>query len=120
MNTIDVAVVGAGPTGLMLACELAMRGVRVWVLEERSDLPNITRAFGLHARTLEVLDPFKRKSIDVDELLGLFDIEFHQVHQGGAAGDKADIRILLRSFRLRSAVDDHVPGRRPPDVQPAR
>jgi 2-polyprenyl-6-methoxyphenol hydroxylase-like FAD-dependent oxidoreductase len=56
MNTIDVVVVGAGPTGLMLACELAMRGVRVRVLEERSDLPNITRAFGLHARTLELLD----------------------------------------------------------------
>jgi 2-polyprenyl-6-methoxyphenol hydroxylase-like FAD-dependent oxidoreductase len=56
MNTIDVAVVGAGPTGLMLACELAMRGVRVRVLEERSDLPNITRAFALHARTLELLD----------------------------------------------------------------
>jgi 2-polyprenyl-6-methoxyphenol hydroxylase-like FAD-dependent oxidoreductase len=56
MNTVDVAVVGAGPTGLMLACELAMRGVRVRVLEERSDLPNITRAFGLHARTLELLD----------------------------------------------------------------
>src|SRR6516165_9460189 len=56
MNTVDVAVVGAGPTGLMLACELAMRGVRVRVLEERGDLPNITRAFGLHARTLELLD----------------------------------------------------------------
>jgi 2-polyprenyl-6-methoxyphenol hydroxylase-like FAD-dependent oxidoreductase len=56
MNTIDVVVVGAGPTGLMLACELAMRGVRVRILEERSDLPNITRAFGLHARTLELLD----------------------------------------------------------------
>ena len=56
MNTTDVVVVGAGPTGLMLACELAMRGVRVRVLEERGDLPNITRAFGLHARTLELLD----------------------------------------------------------------
>ncbi|OBA78079.1 monooxygenase [Mycobacterium sp. 1164966.3] len=56
MSTVDVVVVGAGPTGLMLACELAMRGVRVRVLEERGDLPNITRAFGLHARTLELLD----------------------------------------------------------------
>lgn len=51
-----MVVVGAGPTGWMLACELAMRGARVRVLEERGDLPNITRAFGLHARTLELLD----------------------------------------------------------------
>jgi len=56
VNTTDVIVVGAGPTGLMLACELAMRGVAVRLLEERRDMPNITRAFGVHARTLELLD----------------------------------------------------------------
>jgi 2-polyprenyl-6-methoxyphenol hydroxylase-like FAD-dependent oxidoreductase len=56
MKTTDVIVVGAGPTGLMLACELAMRGVGVRLLEERRDMPNITRAFGVHARTLELLD----------------------------------------------------------------
>ncbi len=52
----EVIVVGAGPTGLMLASELAMRGVAVRLLEERRDIPNITRAFGVHARTLELLD----------------------------------------------------------------
>lgn len=52
----DVIVVGAGPTGLMLACELAMRGIGVRLLEERRGIPNITRAFGVHARTLEILD----------------------------------------------------------------
>lgn len=56
MTETDVIVVGAGPTGLMLACELAMRGVEVRVLERRSGIPNITRAFAVHARTLELLD----------------------------------------------------------------
>lgn len=56
MNSADVVVVGAGPTGLALACELAMRGVAVQLLERRRDIPNITRAFGVHARTLELLD----------------------------------------------------------------
>lgn len=56
MRNTDVAVIGAGPTGLMLACELAMRGVRVEVLERRTEEPNITRAFAVHARTLELLD----------------------------------------------------------------
>ena len=56
MDTADVVVVGAGPTGLMLACELALGGVAVQVLEERASTPNITRAFAAHARTLELLD----------------------------------------------------------------
>jgi 2-polyprenyl-6-methoxyphenol hydroxylase-like FAD-dependent oxidoreductase len=56
VDTVDVVVVGAGPTGLMLACELALGGVAVRVLEERASTPNITRAFAVHARTLELLD----------------------------------------------------------------
>ena len=49
-------MVGAGPTGLMLACELALGGVKARLLEERTDMPNVTRAFAVHARTLELLD----------------------------------------------------------------
>src|SRR5262245_23476546 len=56
MQTTDVAVIGAGPTGLMLACELALAGVGVRVLERRAEESNITRAFAVHARTLELLD----------------------------------------------------------------
>ncbi len=56
MNPTDVIVVGAGPTGLMLADELALAGVRCTVLERRTEQPNITRAFAVHARTLELLD----------------------------------------------------------------
>ena len=56
MTDSDVIVVGAGPTGLMLACELAMRGIAVRMLERRAETPNITRAFAVHARTLELLD----------------------------------------------------------------
>ncbi len=56
VGTPDVVVVGAGPTGLMMACELALGGVAVRLLEERVDMPNITRAFAVHARTLELLD----------------------------------------------------------------
>ncbi|WP_143232696.1 FAD-dependent monooxygenase [Actinoplanes regularis] len=51
-----VAIVGAGPTGLLLAGDLARAGVEVTVFERRSDTSNLTRAFGVHARSLEVLD----------------------------------------------------------------
>jgi 2-polyprenyl-6-methoxyphenol hydroxylase-like FAD-dependent oxidoreductase len=52
----DVIVVGAGPTGLALASELALVGVRVRVLDRRDQESNITRAFAVHARTMELLD----------------------------------------------------------------
>ncbi|MFE0421611.1 FAD-dependent monooxygenase [Streptomyces sp. NPDC058953] len=53
----DVVVVGAGPTGLLLAGDLAAAGVRAVLVERRpAGLSNLTRAFGVHARTLELLD----------------------------------------------------------------
>jgi len=50
-------IAGAGPTGLMLAGELALAGTDVAVVERRpdQDLPG-SRAGGLHARTIEILD----------------------------------------------------------------
>ena len=52
-----VVIAGGGPTGLMLAGELALAGVDVAIVERRAsqDLAG-TRAGGLHARTIEVLD----------------------------------------------------------------
>jgi 2-polyprenyl-6-methoxyphenol hydroxylase-like FAD-dependent oxidoreductase len=52
----DVVIVGAGPTGLMLAGDLAARGVSCTVLERRPDTTDLTRAFAVHARTLEQFD----------------------------------------------------------------
>ncbi|WP_324783904.1 FAD-dependent monooxygenase [Streptomyces sp. H51] len=52
-----VIVVGSGPTGLLLAGDLATAGVPVTVLERRPHhISNLSRAFVLHARTLEQLD----------------------------------------------------------------
>ncbi|MCH0540227.1 FAD-dependent monooxygenase [Streptomyces sp. MUM 203J] len=53
----DVVVVGAGPTGMLLAGDLAAAGLRVTLVERRPpEIANLTRAFGVHARTLEQLD----------------------------------------------------------------
>jgi 3-(3-hydroxy-phenyl)propionate hydroxylase len=53
----DVTVVGSGPTGLLLAGELALAGVEVELLERRTttELPG-TRARGFHSRTIELFD----------------------------------------------------------------
>jgi len=52
-----VVIAGGGPTGLMLAGELALAGVDVAIVERRIDQELIgSRARGLHARSIEVLD----------------------------------------------------------------
>ncbi len=52
----DVIVVGAGPTGLLCAGDLAEAGHTVILVERRKDQSNLTRAFAVHARTLELLE----------------------------------------------------------------
>ena len=52
-----VVIAGGGPTGLMLAAELALADVDVAVVERRANQDLVgTRAGGLHARTIELLD----------------------------------------------------------------
>ncbi|GAA2074696.1 FAD-dependent oxidoreductase [Streptomyces albiaxialis] len=52
----EVLIVGAGPTGLALACDLARRGVRARLVEASGGLFPGSRGKGLQPRTLEVLD----------------------------------------------------------------
>jgi 2-polyprenyl-6-methoxyphenol hydroxylase-like FAD-dependent oxidoreductase len=87
MTEHAVVIAGGGPTGLMLAGELALAGVDVAVVERREsqELAGL-RAGGLHIRTLEVLDqrglaerftaqgqkhpraPFARTALDLSDL----------------------------------------------------
>src|SRR6204780_4351786 len=59
MGVMDhsVVIVGGGPTGLMLAAELALAAVHVSIVERRTtqDLDG-SRARGLHSRSIEILD----------------------------------------------------------------
>ncbi|GAA2631735.1 FAD-dependent monooxygenase [Actinomadura fulvescens] len=57
MNAADVLVVGAGPTGLLLAGDLAEAGLAVTLVERRAHkVSNLSRALVMHARALEQFD----------------------------------------------------------------
>jgi 2-polyprenyl-6-methoxyphenol hydroxylase-like FAD-dependent oxidoreductase len=57
-TTTDVLVVGAGPTGLTVAVGLARQGRHVTVVDGQATGATTTRAAVVHARTLELLEPY--------------------------------------------------------------
>jgi len=52
----DVLVVGAGPTGLSLACQFVRHGVDFVVVEKNAGVTPYSKAIGVHARTLEIYE----------------------------------------------------------------
>ena len=60
----DVLVVGAGPTGLALACQLVRFGVRFRIIDKQADRARESRALAVQARSLEVL-----QSVGLGEIL---------------------------------------------------
>jgi 2-polyprenyl-6-methoxyphenol hydroxylase-like FAD-dependent oxidoreductase len=55
-NHTDVVIVGAGPTGLTLACDLARRGVPFRIVDKATEPFSGSRGKGVQPRTLEVFD----------------------------------------------------------------
>lgn len=52
----QVLIIGSGPTGLTLACDLARRSVDVRIIDKSTDFPRTSRAKGPNPRSLEVLE----------------------------------------------------------------
>jgi 2-polyprenyl-6-methoxyphenol hydroxylase-like FAD-dependent oxidoreductase len=52
----DVLIIGAGPAGLLLACELRLAAVATTVVERAPKRPDFCRGFNLNARSLDLLD----------------------------------------------------------------
>src|SRR5689334_6242699 len=125
-----VVIAGGGPTGLMLAAELALAGVDAVVVERRAtqDLES-SRAGGLHARTIEVLDQrgvaerfvsagqqyptvgFAQVRLDITDfptrhnyLLGLWQRDFERILAGWA--DELGVPILRSRDVIGFAQDD--------------
>src|SRR5262249_41793448 len=52
----DILIVGAGPTGLSLGCQLLRYGIDFIIVEKNEAITPYSKAIGVHARTLEIFD----------------------------------------------------------------
>ena len=69
MQTIktDVLIVGAGPTGLSLACQLVRHGIDFQIVERNEGPTPYSKAIGVHARTLEIYEQMDLAASAVDQ-----------------------------------------------------
>ncbi len=56
ITNTDVIIIGAGPTGLSLACQLIRHGIDFVVVEKNDTVTRFSKAIGVQARTLEIYD----------------------------------------------------------------
>jgi 2-polyprenyl-6-methoxyphenol hydroxylase-like FAD-dependent oxidoreductase len=83
----DVIIIGAGPTGLALACQFIRYGIDFVIIEKNEGVTPYSKALGVHARTLEIY-----------EQLGLA----QQAVEQGAIASKAR---LLKGGKVRAELD---------------
>lgn len=77
-DPVDVLIVGAGPVGMLLACELARDGVAVRIVERSEKRAYFCKALGITARTLEIFDSLDIVDAAIDAGLWLRGIHIHQ------------------------------------------
>lgn len=68
----DVIIVGAGPTGLSLACQLTRYGIDFVIVEKNPTVTAFSKALGVHARTLEIYEQLDvaRKAVECGTVAG--------------------------------------------------
>ena len=71
----DVLIVGVGPAGLTMACELRRRDISCHLIDKQAELPMTSRAKGLQAWTVEVFD-----------YVGVIESSLHRVRPINTAG----------------------------------
>ncbi len=91
MTKTDVLIIGAGPTGLALACQLIRYGVDFTIVDKKDSTTEYSKAIGVQARTLEVYEQIGL----ADKLIALGQItEKVRMFAGGKMRGEAEFKAL--------------------------
>jgi 2-polyprenyl-6-methoxyphenol hydroxylase-like FAD-dependent oxidoreductase len=107
----EVIIVGAGPTGLMLACELGLAGVRPLVLERLPQIRDVPKAGGLSGQILDLLR--YRGDLERFEAAGTASIPAPRLPWGGMDVDFSQLAdppmqvLPLPQPHLERVLDEH-------------
>src|SRR5262249_19436647 len=71
-RTTDVLIIGAGPTGLSLACQLVRYGIDFVIIDKNEEVTSCLYAIGVHGCTLEVYEQIDlaRRAIEQGTIAG--------------------------------------------------
>ena len=117
VETPDVLIVGAGPTGLVLAAQLRMFGVRFRIIDRLPVRTNESRALGVQARTLELLQQLglgeslaSRGNTSTEVVMHL---ESRQVGRlnlgaGGATDTRFPFILFVSQAETEAVLNDHL------------
>ena len=77
-QALNVLIVGAGPTGLTAALELARHGIRVEVVDKKAEPSTLSRAVGIMPASINLLRPTGVGEAILDEGIPLHKVMFHR------------------------------------------
>ncbi|MEM7127129.1 MAG: NAD(P)/FAD-dependent oxidoreductase [Chloroflexota bacterium] len=116
VSTPNVLIVGAGPTGLTAAVELARHGIVADVIDRKTDASTLSRAVGIMPRSLEILAPsgvsarLLDEGVKVREMVGyvgqrkVVTVPLYGVHP------RQDFGLALAQDRTETALRDALHG----------
>lgn len=114
MTDVDVIIVGAGPTGLMLAAELRLAGVSPLVLERRPEQGKTPKAHGLSGQILDLLKYrglLDRVHEALTEHVPAHRFPFGGVHVDLTRFEEPPLKAVpLRQQTLERLLEDHATG----------
>ena len=97
-NSVDVLIAGAGPAGLMMACQLALHKISFRIIDMKASATICSGALIIHARTLEILQQMglAEKAIEKGIIAKTINIRFNK--QKNIAIDFSDVGKNLTRF----------------------
>ncbi|MEV0411753.1 FAD-dependent monooxygenase [Streptomyces sp. NPDC050448] len=106
----DVLIVGSGPTGLTLACDLALRGAAVRVIDQRTEPHQESRGKGLRQSSLDI---FRRLGVAESlTAIGYEEVVLRKYFDGEHINDTpvAGTGILIGQWQIEAALRDRLAG----------